>query len=64
MLYRRPSSDVSKTVGDLNMRLKMEIGSLKGENEELAKRNDQIRSELRQLEDQIQVTRHRPRAHF
>ena len=62
-MYRRPSSDVSKTVGDLNMRLKMEIGSLKGENEELAKRNDQIRSELRQLEDQIQVTRRRLRAH-
>jgi hypothetical protein len=55
MLIRRPSSDLSKNVGDLNMRLKLEIGALKGENEDLARKNEQIRSELRQLEEQMQV---------
>lgn len=52
---RRPSSDMSKAVGDLNMKLKMEIGALKEDKEDLAKRNDQIRGQLRQLEEQLQL---------
>jgi hypothetical protein len=56
-LYRRPSSDMSRTVGDLNMKLKMEMGALREDKEELARRNEQIRAELRQLEGQLQVSR-------
>ena len=52
---RKTSLDVSKNVGDLNMKLKMEIGALRGENEGLIKKNDQIKSEIISLEDQIQV---------
>ena len=52
---RKTSLDVSKNVGDLNMKLKMEIGALRGENEGLIKKNDEIRNEIISLEDQIQV---------
>ena len=52
---RKTSLDVSKNVGDLNMKLKMEIGALRGENEGLIKKNDDIKNEIISLEDQIQV---------
>ena len=52
---RKSSMDMSKNVGDLNMKLKMEIGALRGENEGLNKKNDEIRREIAMLEDQIQV---------
>ena len=52
---RKTSLDVSKNVGDLNMKLKMEIGALRGENEGLIKKNDDIKKEIISLEDQIQV---------
>ena len=52
---RKSSMDMSKNVGDLNMKLKMEIGALKGENEGLNKKNDEIRREISALESQIQV---------
>ena len=52
---RKTSLDVSKNVGDLNMKLKMEIGALRGENDGLIKKNDEIRNEIILLEDQIQV---------
>jgi hypothetical protein len=48
---------MSRTVGDLNMKLKMEMGALREDKEELARRNEQIRAELRQLEGQLQVSR-------
>jgi hypothetical protein len=54
-LIRRGSNDLSKNVGDLNMRLKLEIGALKGENEDLARRNELSRTELRQLQEKMQV---------
>ena len=52
---RKSSLDMNKNVGDLNMKLKLEIGTLKGENEGLIKKNDEIRREIGMLEDQIQV---------
>ena len=52
---KKTSLDLSKNVGDLNMKLKMEIGALRGENEGLQKKNDEIRKEISDLEDQIQV---------
>ena len=52
---RKNSADMSRNVGDLNMKLKMEIGALRGENEGLVKRNEEIRREIGSLEDQIQV---------
>ena len=52
---RKTSLDVSKNVGDLNMKLKMEIGALRGENEGLIKKNDDIKKEIISLEDQIQA---------
>ena len=54
---RKNSADMSRNVGDLNMKLKMEIGALRGENEGLVKRNEEIRREIGSLEDQIQVER-------
>ena len=57
ILVRRPSSDMSRSVGDLNMKLKLELGSLREEKEEMARRNDQIRAELNRLENQLQVRR-------
>ena len=52
---KKTSLDLSKNVGDLNMKLKMEIGALRGENEGLQKKNDEVRKEIGDLEDQIQV---------
>ena len=52
---RKSSLDVSKNVGDLNMKLKMEIGALRGENEGLLKKNDETRQEIVALEGEIQV---------
>lgn len=49
------SIDMGKNVGDLNMKLKLEIGSLKGENEGLLKRNDEILQEVSDLQNQMQV---------
>ena len=56
---RKSSLDMNKNVGDLNMKLKLEIGALKGENEGLIKKNDEIRREIGMLEDQIQVSQFR-----
>ena len=52
---RKNSVDMNKSVGDLNMKLKMEIGALRGENEGLVKRNEETSREIRALEEQIQV---------
>ena len=52
---RKSSVDMNKSVGDLNMKLKMEIGALRGENEGLVKRNKETSREIRALEEQIQV---------
>ena len=52
---QRPGSDISKNVSDLNMKLKLEIGSIRSENEALVKANEQIRLEIKSLEDKIQV---------
>ena len=52
---KKSSMDMSKNVGDLNMKLKMEIGALRGENEGLAKKHDEVIKEIKTLEDQIQV---------
>ena len=57
---RKNSADMSRNVGDLNMKLKMEIGALRGENEGLVKRNEEIRREIGSLEDQIQVEMIKP----
>ena len=52
---KKTSIDMSKNVGDLNMKLKMEIGALRSENEGLLKKNDDIRGEVTELDNQIQV---------
>ena len=44
-----------KSVGDLNMKLKLEIGALRGENEGLQKKNDEVVRQLNDLDNQIQV---------
>merc|ERR1711887_206879 len=53
---KQASVDMSKNVGDLNMKLKMEIGALRSENEGLLKKNEDIRNEVSQLDNQIQNT--------
>ena len=53
---RKNSVDMNKSVGDLNMKLKMEIGALRGENEGLVKKNEGTRREIGALEEQIQVS--------
>ena len=53
---RKNSMDMNKSVGDLNMKLKMEIGALRGENESLVKKNEGTRREIGALEEQIQVS--------
>jgi len=53
---KQASMDMSKNVGDLNMKLKMEIGALRSENEGLLKKNEDIRNEVSQLDNQIQNT--------
>ena len=52
---RKNSMEMNKSVGDLNMKLKMEIGALRGENEGLVKKNEETRREIGALEEQIQV---------
>ena len=54
-MIRKASIDLSKNVGDLNMKLKMEIGALRGENEGLVKKNNEIRTEILGIEDKIKV---------
>ena len=49
------SADLGKGLGDLNMKLKMEVGALKGENEGLHKRNAEIQRQVSDLDNQIQV---------
>ena len=52
---RNASMDIGKNVSDLNMKLKLEIGALRGENEGLHKKNDEVLREVADLETQIQV---------
>ena len=47
--------EAGKSVGDLNMKLKLEIGALRGENEGLQKKNEEVVRQLNDLENQIQV---------
>merc|ERR1711892_1235533 len=51
---KKTSIDMSKNVGDLNMKLKMEIGALRSENEGLLKKNEDVRIEAIGLDNQIQ----------
>merc|ERR550532_1198406 len=53
---RNNSVEAGKSVGDLNMKLKLEIGALRGENEGLQKKNDEVVRQVNELENQIQVT--------
>ena len=52
---RNNSVEAGKSVGDLNMKLKLEIGALRGENEGLNKKNDEVVRQLNDLENQLQV---------
>ena len=52
---RNNSLEAGKSVGDLNMKLKLEIGALRGENEGLQKKNEEVVRQLNDLENQIQV---------
>ena len=47
---------MSKNVGDLNLKLKMEIGALKSENEGLVRKNEEIRAQVTDIETKIQVS--------
>ena len=53
---RKSSMEMNKSAGDLNMKLKMEIGALRGENEGLVRRSEETRREIGALEEQIQVS--------
>ena len=55
---RNNSLEAGKSVGDLNMKLKLEIGALRGENEGLQKKNDEVVRQLNDLDNQIQVGFH------
>ena len=52
---RNNSLEAGKSVGDLNMKLKLEIGALRGENEGLQKKNEEVARQVVDLENQIQV---------
>ena len=52
---RNNSLDSGKSLGDLNMKLKLEIGALRGENEGLQKKNAEVARQVVDLENQIQV---------
>lgn len=52
---RAAGAEVGKSVGDLNMKLKMEIGALRGENEGLMKKYEDTQREISELENQIQI---------
>ena len=54
-MFRKSSIDLSKNVGDLNMKLKMEVGALRSENEGLLRSNEAVRNQILDLEDKIQV---------
>ena len=47
--------DSGKSLSDLNMKLKLEIGALRGENEGLQKKNEEVAQQVVDLENQIQV---------
>ena len=47
---------MSKNVGDLNLKLKMEIGALRSENEGLVRKNEEIRAQVTDIETKIQVS--------
>merc|ERR1719494_453585 len=53
---RNNSLDSGKSLGDLNMKLKLEIGALRGENEGLQKKNGEVARQVVDLENQIQAT--------
>merc|ERR1719507_2697740 len=59
---RNNSLEAAKSVGDLNMKLKLEIGALRGENEGLQKKNDEVVRQLNDLDNQIQATGRNVRA--
>ena len=46
---------MSKDVGDLNLRLKMELGALKEENLNVVRKNEQIKREMQALEAKLLV---------
>ena len=52
---RNNSLDSGKSLSDLNMKLKLEIGALRGENEGLQKKNEEVARQVVDLENQIQV---------
>lgn len=56
--------DVSKSIGDLNLKLKMELGATKAENESIAKEKDKIsnvlittKSHLKEVEQELKSTK-------
>ena len=52
---RNNNLDSGKSLNDLNMKLKLEIGALRGENEGLQKKNEEVARQVVDLENQIQV---------
>merc|ERR1719445_873591 len=53
---RNNNLDSGKSLNDLNMKLKLEIGALRGENEGLQKKNEEVARQVVDLENQIQAT--------
>merc|ERR1719270_2478181 len=53
---RNNNMDSGKSLNDLNMKLKLEIGALRGENEGLQKKNEEVARQVVDLENQIQAT--------
>ena len=52
---RNNNLDSGKSLNDINMKLKLEIGALRGENEGLQKKNEEVARQVVDLENQIQV---------
>merc|ERR1719270_3032164 len=52
---RNNSLDSGTSLGDLNMKLKLEIGALRGENEGLQKKNEEVARQVVDLENELQA---------
>ena len=61
---RKESVDVSKSIGDLNLKLKMELGQTKAENESMQKEKEKVsnlltltKSSLKEVEQELKSTK-------
>ncbi len=60
---KKETSNVTKNLGDLNMKLKMEIGQLRSENDKLSKANTELTKEKGEVGDKLVGTKASLRDH-